>query len=80
MNLSTDVAMHRARQFLREMAQPAPGSGVSLSLEQLQRNASYVAHAPGEGAAAVAFQPDSWRGRGAEGPSVGGVVPMEICA
>merc|ERR1712083_17323 len=43
LNLSTDMAMHRARQFLREMAQPVPASlNVSLSLEQLERNPCYV--------------------------------------
>ena len=42
-NLSTDVAMASARQFLREMAQPAPGHRtVSLSEAELQRHHTYV--------------------------------------
>jgi DNA excision repair protein ERCC-2 len=42
-NLSTDVAMRAARQFLREMAQPAPAhKTVSLSETDLQRHSGYV--------------------------------------
>ena len=42
-NLSTDVAMHAARQFLREMAQPAPAhKNVSLAEAELVRHTSYV--------------------------------------
>ena len=46
LNLSTDVAMHRARHFLREMAQPESiDSTVSLSLDELRKDACYVEHA-----------------------------------
>jgi DNA excision repair protein ERCC-2 len=42
-NLSTDVAMASARQFLREMAQPAPAHrNVSLSEAELFRSSVYV--------------------------------------
>ena len=44
-NLSTDVAMASARQFLREMAQPAPAhKSVALSNTDLQRQPFYVSH------------------------------------
>ena len=43
LNLSTDIAMHRARRFLRDMAQPEPqNSTVSLSLDELRLDACYV--------------------------------------
>ena len=42
-NLSTDVAMASARQFLREMAQPAPLENVSLSESQLLASGIYAA-------------------------------------
>jgi len=42
-NMSTDVAMASARQFLREMAQPALGhKNVSLSEHELFRSSGYV--------------------------------------
>ena len=42
-NLSTDVAMASARQFLREMAQPSDGrKHVSLSEADLQKSSIYV--------------------------------------
>ena len=41
-NLSTDNAMHAARQFLREMAQPYKGKGVSLDEKELARHSCYV--------------------------------------
>ncbi len=42
-NLSVDVAIASARQFLREMAQPVPaGRNVSMSEAELQRHPSYV--------------------------------------
>ena len=40
-NLSTDNAMHAARQFLREMAQPYKGKGVSL-MKKSSRHSCYV--------------------------------------
>jgi hypothetical protein len=47
LNLSTDMAVHRARLFLREMAQPEPASSAgSMSFEELVANPSYVQRAP----------------------------------
>lgn len=47
LNLSTDTAMHKARLFLREMAQPEPPSSlVSMGIDELQRHPSYVQRAP----------------------------------
>ena len=43
LNLSSDVAMAKARTFLREMAQPSDARSVSLSLEQLEASNAYVA-------------------------------------
>ncbi|KAL1504663.1 hypothetical protein AB1Y20_008443 [Prymnesium parvum] len=45
LNLSVEGALHEARQFLREMAQPSETSQVSLSLQELERQSCYVAHA-----------------------------------
>ena len=43
LNLSSDVAMHHARRFLREMAQkPAQSADVSLSRADLERSAAYA--------------------------------------
>ena len=47
LNLSTDIAVHRARLFLREMAQPEPAtSNGSWTFEQLVANPAYVQRAP----------------------------------
>ncbi|KAL3897883.1 MAG: hypothetical protein SGPRY_012958, partial [Prymnesium sp.] len=57
LNLSTEAALHEARQvaphqicpavtrvqFLREMAQPSESSQVSLSMDELERHSCYVA-------------------------------------
>jgi len=45
LNLSSEAALHEARQFLREMAQPDNGPPVALSLDDLQRHSCYVAKA-----------------------------------
>ena len=44
LNLSTDLAVHKAKLFLREMAQPEPGSsaGGAMTFEELVANGSYV--------------------------------------
>ena len=44
LNLSTEMALHEARAFLREMAQPTEVNNVSLDLGDLERHACYVAH------------------------------------
>ena len=48
LNLSTDLAVHKAKLFLREMAQPEPGSsaGGAMTFEELVVNGSYVQRAP----------------------------------
>jgi len=51
LNLSSDLAMHKARAFLREMAQPTnPNDTVALDHAQLTRHPSYVASAAGPAA------------------------------
>ena len=92
-NLSTDVAMTSARQFLREMAQPAPAhKNVSLSETELQRHSGYVSRVStagidrrelAQGAAPAAARTTA----GAGGPTppppppaaaAGGAAPMDI--
>ena len=49
LNLSTDMAVHKAKLFLREMAQPEPAgssAGGAMTFEELVVNASYVQRAP----------------------------------
>ena len=79
-NLSTDLAMASAREFLREMAQPVDASrNVSLSEEQLQRSAGYIAKP-----AASGFNPNLQRiPLAAMAPAVptgddGGPVAMDV--
>jgi hypothetical protein len=58
LNLSSDLAMHRARAFLREMAQPTTAADtVALDLTQLTRHPSYVSTAPAVGSAAITSHP-----------------------
>ena len=48
LNLSTDMAVHKAKLFLREMAQPEPAgssAGGAMTFEELVVNASYVQRA-----------------------------------
>ena len=55
LNLSTELALHRAKAFLREMAQPAaPSQNVSLDRDELGRSAGYVARVA---TAAIAAHP-----------------------
>eukprot|EP00965_Chrysotila_dentata_P217171 6189827-Pleurochrysis_carterae.AAC.3 len=75
LNLSSDVAMHRARQFLREMAQPAPDSAnVSLDAEQLRRHANYVSF---ESRSHVGMQAHPMQTVGVEPQPTGAEPPVE---
>lgn len=49
LNLSTDMAVHKAKLFLREMAQPEPAgssAGGAMTFDELVANPSYVQRAP----------------------------------
>ena len=73
-NLSTDVAMASARQFLREMAQPAPAhKDVALGDGELQKQPFYVSHQ-----SAAGFVPLSQRDGPGSVPTGGGAGPGAI--
>jgi len=77
-NLSTDVAMASARQFLREMAQPALKSkDVSLSEAQLVADRAYVDHISTAG---IDMRQDpAQRGKSMAAPTAEpAMVPMDI--
>jgi DNA excision repair protein ERCC-2 len=88
-NLSTDVAMAKAREFLREMAQPVTHKQVSLGEAELQRSSVYVsqlsvagidqrATEPMEGAPPPPAAGSAAGGRCASaGPSDGTAFPMD---
>lgn len=80
-NLSTDVAMASARQFLREMAQPAPQhKNVSLTESELTRHPIYVSRVSTAGIDQRSALPEPSRARvvSALPAAAAAVVPMEM--